>query len=63
MVAAMLERWIVDEPVSARARIEALASEFAVDEVMVHPVAGAFTDTAPQAAPAREQTLRSLVVP
>ena len=60
MVAAMLERWIVDEPVSARERINALAVEFGVDEVMVHPVAGAFLDTAHDAAPAREETLRLL---
>jgi len=60
MVAAMLERWIVDEPASARARIESLAAEFDVDEVMVHPVAGAHAGTARDAAPAREETLRLL---
>ena len=57
---AMLRRWIVDEPTSARQRIEELASEFGVDEVMVHPVAGAHVETARDAAPAREETLRLL---
>ncbi|HXH81159.1 LLM class flavin-dependent oxidoreductase [Nocardioides sp.] len=60
MVAAMLTRWIVDEPISARARIEALASDFGVDEVMVHPVAGAHAGTDRDAVPAREETLRLL---
>jgi hypothetical protein len=31
-----------------------------VDEVMVHPVAGGFLGTAPDTAPAREDTLRLL---
>ena len=57
----MLTRWIVDEPVSARTRIEALATEFGVDEVMVHPVAGAHTDTPVGSAHAREETLRLLM--
>ncbi len=57
---AMLRRWIVDAPAPARDRIIALAAEFGVDEVMVHPVAGAFTGTSAQSAPAREETLRLL---
>ncbi|QIK74657.1 LLM class flavin-dependent oxidoreductase [Nocardioides piscis] len=61
LAAAMLRRWIVDEPVAARRRIEELASEFEVDEVMVHPVAGAFTGTPAGSGPAREETLRLLV--
>ncbi len=57
---AMLRRWIVDEPTSARQRIEELAAEFGVDEVMVHPVAGAHAGTDRDAVPAREETLRLL---
>ena len=56
----MLRRWVVDEPVAARSRIEKLAAEFDVDEVMVHPVAGAMSGTPAGEAPARERTLRLL---
>jgi hypothetical protein len=37
-----------------------LAARFEVDEVMVHPVAGATSGTVPATSPAREQTLRLL---
>ncbi|MDT9594420.1 LLM class flavin-dependent oxidoreductase [Nocardioides zeae] len=57
---AMLERWVVDEPVGARRRIAELAAGFGVDEVMVHPVAGAVAGTDPATSPAREETLRLL---
>ena len=39
--------------------IRDLASSYDVDEVMVHPVAGAFVGTAPDSSPARETTLAS----
>ena len=58
---AMLRRWVVDEPVAARERVEMLAREFDVDEVMVHPVAGAHAGTPAGSSPAREATLRLLV--
>ncbi len=61
MAAAMLERWVVDAPDAARARIAELAETFGVDEVMVHPVPGAYADTPADASPAREQTLRLLL--
>jgi len=57
---AMLSRWIVDEPVAAAERIRSLAATYAVDEVMVHPVAGAVAGTSPDKSPTREQTLRLL---
>ncbi len=60
LVEAMMRRWVVDEPVAARARIVALATEFGVDEVMVHPVASAFAGTPADRSPAREETLRWL---
>ena len=60
LAAAMLRRWVVDEPAAARQRVAALAEEHGVDEVMVHPVAGALTGTAGDASPAREETLRLL---
>ncbi len=56
----MAERWVIGAPDRARARIEELAATYDVDEVMVHPVAGAFTGTEPGASPARETTLRLL---
>ena len=42
----MLRRWVVGTPAEAAAQVRALAAEHAVDEVMVSPVAGAFTGTA-----------------
>jgi hypothetical protein len=57
---AMLRRWVVDAPGAARERVEKLAQEYGVDEVMVHPVAGAHVDTEVGASPAREATLRLL---
>ena len=38
---AMRARWVIDDPEGARARIDELAATYGVDEVMVHPVAGA----------------------
>jgi luciferase family oxidoreductase group 1 len=56
----MLSRWVVDDPASAAAQVRALAEQYAVDEVMVHPVAGAVVGTPADRAPAREATLRLL---
>ncbi len=57
---AMRRRWVIGDPQEAAARIRELATEHGVDEVMVHPVAGAFAGTAAGRAPAREQTLSLL---
>ena len=49
-------RWVVGAPDAARARIAELAATYGVDEVMVHPVAGAHAGTDPAAArPARRR--------
>ena len=56
----MRRRWVIGTPDSAAAQIRELASTYAVDEVMVHPVAGAFVGTDPATAPARETTLSLL---
>jgi hypothetical protein len=56
----MAERWVIGDPDQARGRIAELAAAYTVDEVMVHPVAGAYTSTEPGLSPAREQTLRLL---
>ncbi len=60
LMAAMARRWVIGDPEGARARIRELAATYGVDEVMIHPVAGAWVGTDPGAAPAREQTLRLL---
>lgn len=60
LVLAMTRRWVIGTPESAAARLRSLAEEFDVDEVMVHPVAGALEGTPADATPAREQTLELL---
>jgi luciferase family oxidoreductase group 1 len=60
LAAAMLRRWVVGDPSSAADQVRSLAATYGVDEVMVHPVAGAAKGTARDAAPAREETLRLL---
>ena len=47
-------------PVEAAEQVRALAEEFNVDEVMVHPVASARRGTDPATAPARIKTLELL---
>ncbi|WP_232679685.1 LLM class flavin-dependent oxidoreductase [Nocardioides sp. R-C-SC26] len=61
LVEAMASRWVIGDPESSRAQIAELAARYDVDEVMVHPVAGAVEGTKPDASPAREDTLRLLV--
>jgi luciferase family oxidoreductase group 1 len=60
LLETMRSRWVIGDPTSARERIAALADEFAVDEVMVHPVAGAYAGESPERSTARETTLRLL---
>lgn len=60
LLAAMRGRWVVGAPGPARAEIEGLAASYGVDEVMVHPVAGAYVGTDLTAAPARVRSLELL---
>ncbi len=60
LLEAMSTRWVIDEPEAARARIADLASTHGVEEVMVHPVAGAGLGADPARGVAREDTLRLL---
>ncbi|QNN55019.1 LLM class flavin-dependent oxidoreductase [Nocardioides mesophilus] len=60
MLDSMRGRWVVGEPESAAKQIRVLAERYGVDEVMVHPVAGAVVGTAADSSPARERTLRLL---
>ena len=57
LAAQMGERWVVGTPDRAAAQLEELADHFGVDEVMVHPVAGALAGDAADRNPAREATL------
>ena len=57
---AMAQRWVIGSPEQATSRIADLAASYGVDEVMVHPVAGAYAGTEPGTSPAREETLRLL---
>ena len=56
----MRSRWVIGSAEEARGRIDDLAATYGVDEVMVHPVAGAHVGTEPDRSPQREQTLRLL---
>jgi len=60
LVDAMRRRWVIGTPAAAAEELRTLATTYDVDEVMVHPVAGAFRDTAADSSPAREQTLELL---
>lgn len=60
LVEAMRRLWVIGTPAEAAAQLEELATVHGVDEVMVHPVAGARTGTPKDASPAREETLRLL---
>ena len=60
LLEAMRSRWVIGTPDDAAERIGKLAAEFGVDEVMVHPVAGASADDDPGRVPGREETLRLL---
>jgi luciferase family oxidoreductase group 1 len=60
LVAAMTSRWVIGSPAEAHAQLSDLAASYGVDEVMVHPVAGAHVGTEPDRSPAREETLALL---
>ena len=60
LLASMRSRWIVGTPASAYDELARLAATHDVDEVMVHPVAGAPTGADPLRNEARERTLELL---
>lgn len=60
LLEAMARRWVIGTPGEAAKAVHDLAATYDVDEVMVHPVAGAVAGTASDVAPAREDTLRLL---
>lgn len=60
LVDGMLQRWVIDEPVAAAARIRSLAEGLGVDEVMVVPGLSAHGSDDPASAPARVKALELL---
>ena len=56
----MAERWVIGTPDEAAGQVTDLATTYGVDEVMLHPIAGAGADTPADRAPYREETLRLL---
>ena len=56
----MRTRWVIGTPESALAELTELAARYGVDEVMVHPIAGASEADPADRSPARETTLRLL---
>lgn len=60
LVDSGLARMVCGDPETARKELEALAAQFDVDEVMVHPVASARRGTDPRTSPARVRTLELL---
>jgi luciferase family oxidoreductase group 1 len=57
---AMRRRWVIGKPEDAMDRLAELAATYAVDEVMVHPVAGSTVDADLSRVGARERTLELL---
>ena len=60
VIDAGLRQAVVGSPAEAAEQLHALAAEFGVDEVMIHPVASAHRGVDPATAPAREATLELL---
>jgi luciferase family oxidoreductase group 1 len=63
---AMRRRWVVGTPETALDQLQELAATYDVDEVMLHPVAGASASDPADRTPGRERTLElvaSLAVP
>ncbi|WP_372734053.1 LLM class flavin-dependent oxidoreductase [Nocardioides sp.] len=61
LLAAMQRHWVIGTPEQAKARLVELAERFEVDEIMVHPVAGAHLGAQADRSPGREATLRLLI--
>ncbi|HEY3531090.1 MAG TPA: LLM class flavin-dependent oxidoreductase [Nocardioides sp.] len=56
----MNARWVVGTPEEAAKQVTDLATRYDVDEVMLHPIAGAYAETPADRSPYREETLRLL---
>jgi luciferase family oxidoreductase group 1 len=60
LLAGMRRRWVIGTPDDAGEQVRKLAAAYGVDEVMVHPVAGAVSGTPADTSPARQRTLELL---
>jgi luciferase family oxidoreductase group 1 len=60
LLEAMRSRWVIGDGAGVRDRVASLAATYDVDEVMVHPVAGAHAGGDPRTGAGREQALRLL---
>ncbi|RLV50653.1 LLM class flavin-dependent oxidoreductase [Nocardioides mangrovicus] len=60
LLEAMRSRWYIGSPDTVAQGLGRLAAEHGVEELMVHPVAGAGLDTPTDSSPAREESLRLL---
>lgn len=60
LIDRMSERWVIDAPGPAAARIRSLAEQFGVDEVMISPGAGSSAGDDPRTTPGRVRTLELL---
>ena len=60
LAAEMLRNWVVGTPESVAARLAELADTYAVDEVMINPIAGPSADDPIDRMPARERTVEQL---
>ena len=60
LLEAMRSRWVIGDGAGVREQVARLAATYDVDEVMVHPVAGAHAGGDPRTGTGREQTLRLL---
>lgn len=59
-ITAMAAQWMVGSPPVVAAGIRDLVAEFDVDEVMLHPIGGAYEGTPADSSPSRETSLRLL---
>ncbi|RYP84760.1 LLM class flavin-dependent oxidoreductase [Nocardioides guangzhouensis] len=57
---AMRRRWVIGDPETAAAEVARLAATYRVDEVMVHPVAGAYDEEPVRRSRSRENSLSLL---
>jgi len=60
LIDVLAQRYVIGTAAQARDQIHHLASTFAVDEVMINPIAGAHEGDDPRTDPGRAQTLRLL---
>lgn len=60
IVDAMARQYVIGTADEAGERLDALAAQFGVDEVMIHPVGSARDGADPRTTPAAEETLRLL---